>query len=72
MIWDPVPNATAYIISKIDANGAKQVVAEVTQPRYQYPFDPTLEKATFETFSIEARCSDGQTLMIHGAARVNV
>lgn len=72
LIWDPVPNATAYIISKIDANGAKQVVAEVTQPRYQYPFDPTLETATFETFSIEARCSDGQTLMVHGAARVNV
>jgi len=72
LIWDPVPNATAYIISKIDANGARQVVAEVAQPRYQYPFDPTLETATFETFSIEARCNDGQTLMVHGAARVNV
>ena len=74
LVWDPVPNATSYILysSDVDVNITKKKIIETTSTRYEYPFDYSSDTPVYEYFWVEAVCSDNSIVSLTDAQKVQV
>lgn len=74
LVRNPVKNVDKYLIYTSDFadNSNKTFLGETTLPRFEYPFDKTLEYDQFAYYSVEAICKDGASLMITNAQKVQV
>ena len=74
MVWDAVPHATLYTIYMSDTpeDWQKKKLLNITDTRYEYPFDHSVEETVYAYFWVEATCEDGSTVEVTSAHKVQV
>ncbi len=80
-IWDrhyltrnEVQNVEKYIIYRSDRETSDitkmQKVAEVTEPRFEYPFNKTAKQEKYAYYAVQAICKDGKALVMQDIKKV--
>lgn len=74
MTWRAVENATSYRVYTSDFadNSNKAFLGETQLPRFEYPFDKTIEDERYAYYTVEAICADGERLVLTDAKKVQV
>lgn len=74
LVRKPGENVSKYLVYKSDyEDGAnKTFLGETQLPRFEYPFDKTSEEAVYAYYTVEAICTDGASVMIADAKKVQV
>jgi hypothetical protein len=74
LVWSGVMNVEKYIIyrSEIETTDITkmQKVAEVTEARYEYPFNKDAAQEKYEYFWVQAICKDGKVLVLKDIKKV--
>ncbi len=74
LVWDEVKNATKYEIYRSDWEDMsdKKLVWETTEASFEYFFDKYAEKDQYAYYQVQAICSDGTSVLIDQAQKVQV
>lgn len=74
LTWNEVNNIEKYIIYRSERPTSDvskmQKVTEVTENRFEYPFNKSAKKDKFAYFAVQAICKDGKALIIQDVKKI--
>lgn len=76
IMWDEIENVERYVVYKSDWETSvlsdMKKVGETTDTRFEYRFDHSTRRYTYNYYAVQAICTDGSELQISSVKKVSV